>query len=108
MPLARDEHCQPRAIREVVHAPVHVEAIGTGVNLNPSAGLGAGDEIVTVERMGKDFVAARPGRLGIQLIEASANPALAVAFDDEGAHRRRIPVVVRVEGSVFRRDEGLR
>ena len=48
---------------------------------------------------------------GIGLIpggEARALPGGGVALDDEGAHRRRMPVVVGVEGARLVLDEGLR
>src|SRR5215211_4226991 len=40
--------------------------------------------------------------------KAGLEPGRTVALDDEGAHRRGIAIVVRVEGAEPRRDEGLR
>ena len=41
-------------------------------------------------------------------VEAGARPGGRVAFDDEGAHVRRVAIVMRVEGAESLRDERLR
>ncbi len=104
-PRTDGEMCRTLGVADqhrIARAPATVAYVG---EIAPDRAIR--DQPLACERFGKHALAiAQRVRLAHRG-EAGALPGRRVALDDEGAHVRRVPVVMRVEVAVLVRHEGL-